>query len=100
MKISRLNNINKQYLENSIKPNKSSNKDVKKNDIVNIEISDTAKTLVNTISNSEDAGISERVEAIRQSIISGTYKVSPEEIADKIVELIDSEKGSGSYDIW
>lgn len=100
MKISRLNNINKQYLENSIKPNKSSNKDVKKNDIVNIEISDTAKTLVNTISNSEDVGISERVEAIRQSIISGTYKVSPEEIADKIVELIDSEKGSGSYDIW
>lgn len=99
MKISRLNNINKQYLENSIKPNKSSNKDVKKNDIVNIEISDTAKTLVNTISNSEDVGISERVEAIRQSIISGTYKVSPEEIADKIVELIDSEKGSGSYDI-
>lgn len=99
MKIGRLNNINQQYLDNSIKPNKNSNKDVKKNDIVNIEISDTAKTLINKVSNSEDAGISERVESIRQSVISGSYKVSPEEIAGRIVKLIDSEKGSGSYDI-
>lgn len=94
MKIGRLNNINKQYLDNSIKPSKNSNKDVKKNNIVNVEISDTAKTLINKVSNSEDTAISERVEGIRQSIISGTYKISPEEIAGKIVKLIDSEKGS------
>ena len=88
MNIDRIKNINKQYLDNSIK----SNKDIKvekRDDIINIEISDTAKAIINKINQSKDSGISERVEAIR----SGNYKVSSEEIADKIINILKSQKG-------
>jgi anti-sigma28 factor (negative regulator of flagellin synthesis) len=92
MNIDRIKNINKQYLDNSIK----SNKDIKvekRDDIINIEISDTAKAIINRINQSKDSGISERVEVIRQAIISGNYKVSSEEIADKIINILESQKG-------
>ena len=90
MNIDRIKNINKQYLDNSIK----SNKDIKvekRDDIINIEISDTAKAIINRINQSKDSGISERVEVIRQAIISGNYKVSSEEIADKIINILESK---------
>lgn len=92
MKIDRVNNIN--YLDNNIKLSKDLSNDIKKDEIVNIEISDTAKALVNRINQSNDIEISEKVEKIRQSIISGKYKVSSEEIANKLMELIDSQEGN------
>ncbi len=92
MKIDRVNNIN--YLDNNIKVSKNLSNDVKKDEIVNIEISDKAKALVNRINQSKDIQIRERVEKIRQSIISGEYRASSEEIANKLIELIDSQEGS------
>lgn len=61
---------------------------------VKIEISNSAKELSNKINKHEDTGYSKRVEEIRKSIIEGKYSVSPDEIADKLVEAIISEKGS------
>lgn len=95
MKINRLNYINNQYLANKTTSNKDQSKNVKTNHVVNVEISDTAKNLINKTSKSSDTGVSERVEAIRQSIISGNYKVSSEDIANKMIEVLDSQKDSG-----
>lgn len=61
---------------------------------VNVEISSSAKELVNRINQIEDNGYSEKVEKIRKSILEGTYRVEPEKIAQKILEAIAEEKGS------
>lgn len=60
---------------------------------VNIEISKSAKDLVKTMEQLEDTNISERVERIRKSFLDGTYKVSSDDIADKILDHIDKQKG-------
>lgn len=60
---------------------------------VNIEISKSAKDLVKTMEQLEDTNISERVEKIRKSFLDGTYKVSSDDIADKILDHIDKQKG-------
>lgn len=70
------------------------NMDAKKEKAVNIEISNSAKELVEKIGQSYDTNFSERVEKIRQSILDGTYKVSTEDIADKILQTINNQKGS------
>ena len=96
MKIDRVNNIYEKYLDNTIKTknDKELQKSITKDNIVNIQISDTAKALVKTIGQAEDTTFSKKVEEIRQSIISGNYKVSPEEIADKILKKLEFQRGS------
>ncbi|NLY47019.1 MAG: flagellar biosynthesis anti-sigma factor FlgM [Tissierella sp.] len=96
MKIDRVNNIYEKYLDNTIKTknDKDLQKSITKDDVVNIQISDTAKALVKTISQAEDATFSKKVEGIRQSILSGSYKISPEEIVDKILETLEFQRGS------
>lgn len=96
MKINRVNNIYEKYIDNNIKTKKDKNlkKDTDKDDIVNIQISDTAKALVDKINQSKDTAFSERVERIKQSILSGEYKVSSDEIAEKILQVLESQKGS------
>jgi negative regulator of flagellin synthesis FlgM len=61
---------------------------------VNVEISSSAKELVNRVNQVEDKGYSEKVEKIRRSILEGTYRVEPERIAKKILDAIAEEKGS------
>ncbi|MDX9916875.1 MAG: flagellar biosynthesis anti-sigma factor FlgM [Gudongella sp.] len=61
---------------------------------VNVEISSSAKELVNRINQVEDKGYTEKVEKIRKAILDGTYRVEPEMIAQKIIDAIESEKGS------
>lgn len=61
---------------------------------VNVEISKTAKELSMKMEQLEDENISERVEEIRKSILDGSYKVSPEDIADKILDTINKQKGN------
>lgn len=96
MKIDRVNNIYEKYMDHNTKVKEEENrsKNMYKDNIVNIQISDTAKALVDTISQSKDTSFSERVEKIRQSIISGKYKVSSEEIAEKIMKVLESQEGS------
>jgi anti-sigma28 factor (negative regulator of flagellin synthesis) len=106
MKIDGINNIYDKYLdkiktqaEKEINPelNKDIRKDytneINKTELVNIQISDAAKALMNTINKEGDKGFSERVEKIRQSVLSNTYRVSSEEIAEKIMEAIDMQEG-------
>lgn len=91
-----MNNIYEKYLDNNIKTkaDPTLNKDVNKESLVNVEISDTAKALINTINKSEDTRFSEKVEKIRQSIISGSYQVSSEEIAERILQDLELQKAS------
>ena len=62
------------------------------NNVVKIQISDSAKTLVNKINQPNNIGFSERVEKIRQAILDGSYKVSTEEIADRIIKTIEEKR--------
>ena len=96
MKIDRVNNNYEKYLDHNLKTknDRDLQKDIEKEKVVNVEISDTARALVNTIVQSKDAVFSERVEEIRKSIIAGSYKVSSEEIADKILKVLESQEGS------
>lgn len=95
--LDRVNKVYEKYMDNNskIKNDKELQKEIKREKVVNVEISNTAKSLIKTIAQSKDPGFSERVEGIRQSILSGSYKVSPEKIADKILEVLESQEGSG-----
>lgn len=93
----KINKVQNQYLgtnAHKAKEEKQNNIDIKKEKSVNIEISSKAKDLVKRMEQSEDSKFSERVESIRRSILEGTYKVSSEEIADKILLALDSQKSS------
>lgn len=95
MKINKLQN---QIIENSLY-NKVSHKrpvgvDIKTDNSVNIQISDSAKTLINKINQSEETNYSEKVEGIRRAILEGNYKVSSEDIADRIIKAMEEQKES------
>ena len=95
MKINKLQN---QIIENSLY-NKVSQKrpvgvDIKTDNSVNIQISDSAKTLINKINQSEETNYSEKVEGIRRAILEGNYKVSSEDIADRIIKAMADQKDS------
>ncbi|HMM68958.1 MAG TPA: flagellar biosynthesis anti-sigma factor FlgM [Gudongella oleilytica] len=61
---------------------------------VNVEISSSAKELVNRINQIEDKGYSEKVEKIRKAVLEGTYRIDPGKIAQRILDTINDEKGS------
>ena len=93
----KINNVNNQMINtniyNKIKDVKNT-KTEKSNGSVNIEISNSAKELVQKINQSNDTKYSERVEKIRQSIMEGSYKVNTEDIADRIMKAMESQKCS------
>lgn len=93
----KINNVNNQMINtniyNKIKDIKNTTIE-KSNGSVNIEISNSAKELVQKINQSNDTKYSERVEKIRQSIMEGSYKVNTEDIADRIMKAMESQKGS------
>jgi len=39
-----------------------------------------------------NAAFSERVQAIKQAVLNGTYEVSPEKIADKMVDEMSQQR--------
>lgn len=92
----KINRIQNHYIENAYKSkdDKRNNIDINKEKSVSIEISNSAKELVDKIEQSDDTKFSERVEKIRKSILNGSYKVSSEDIADKILQTINEQKGS------
>lgn len=67
---------------------------INKENSVNIEISDSAKALVDKLKESNDIGYSERVEKIRKAILEGNYNVSSQDIADRLLKTMEEEKGS------
>lgn len=94
MKINKVNVNNLYPNTNKPKEDKPKNIDTKVVKSANVEISSSAKRLANEIEGSKDANFSDRVEKIRQSILDGSYKVSSEAIADKILQVIEKQKGS------
>lgn len=92
MKINKNYEIYKNYINQSLKRNKKENKLVKKNEEDNVEISESAKELSKRIKGLELENFSKEVENIKESILAGKYKLSSEEIADKILDHIDRQK--------
>ena len=93
----KINKIYTQIINKNIYNSKDERTDkihTKSESYVNVEISKTAKELAMKMEQLEDENISERVEEIRKSILDGTYKVSPEDIADKILAAIENQKGN------
>jgi negative regulator of flagellin synthesis FlgM len=93
----KINKIYTQIINKNVYNSKDERTDkihTKSKPYVNVEISKTAKELAMKMEQLEDENISERVEAIRKSILDGTYKVSPEDIADKILAAIENQKGN------
>lgn len=95
MKIEKYNN--NKYINKSAYNKKENEKkktvEVKQDE--KVEISSSAKELVKKISDNEDTVYSEKVEKIRKSIQEGVYKVSPEKIADRIMQVIEKQKNNG-----
>ncbi|GAA0121419.1 flagellar biosynthesis anti-sigma factor FlgM [uncultured Clostridium sp.] len=84
MKINNTSNIIaiSSYKANKIKQEKT--EEMKQQD--SCEISDLGKTL-NNFSNEEFSGVSkEKIEAIREKISQGTYKVDSKLVAEKLIE--------------
>ena len=93
----KINKIYTQFIDKNIYNTRDENKkkiDPDNKSYVNVEISKSAKELANRLEQLEDTNISERVEKIRKSILNGTYKVSSEDIANKILDNIDKQKGN------
>ena len=93
MKINKIHN--NPVVHNTLKENerKADPKATQATKNVDIKISNSAKELVNRINQAEDKGYSDKVEKIRSALLEGTYKVSPEKIADSILKTIEEEKG-------
>jgi negative regulator of flagellin synthesis FlgM len=85
--------LNTNLYKNKDKSN-SKDKEIGSKDSVNIEISDSAKVLADKINQSGDTMYSEKVEQIRKAVLEGTYKVSAEDIADKIIQALEEQKDS------
>lgn len=77
--------IEKTYKENKQEPGKLQDDKAVKRD--RIELSDSFKEIKKYFSKTEDSGINlERVQQIKDAIGSGTYRVSSEELAGKIIQ--------------
>lgn len=93
----KINNIQNKFVDISLyKSNekKSNEKEINSKNSVNIQISDSAKALVEKINQSNDIKYSDKVEKIRKSILEGSYKVSSENIANKLLQAMEEQKGS------
>ena len=93
----KINNIQNKFVDISLyKSNekKINEKEINSKNSVNIQISDSAKALVEKINQSNDIKYSDKVEKIRKSILEGSYKVSSENIANKLIKAMEEQKGS------
>lgn len=94
MKIDKIRNHLLDINQHRPTENRKNNIDIKKDNSIKIEISNSAKELSQKISDAQDEKFSEKVEAIRLSILNNTYKTSSENIAEKILKIIEEQKGS------
>ena len=94
MKINRIENQMLNTNQYKAKEKNPSEKEINTKNSVDIQISSSAKELVQSISESKDSIYSEKVEKIRQSVMDGSYKVNSEAVADKILQTIKAQKDS------
>lgn len=94
MKINKIHNQYQNIKQYQLNENQKKNDEIKKEKSVDIEISKSAKELAQKINETKSVEYSKRVEKIRASILDGTYKVDSEKIAEKILEKMNTQKGS------
>lgn len=94
MKINKIQNQYQNIKQYQIKDNNKKNNEVKKERAVDVEISTSAKELAQKINEAKTVNYSEKVEKIRAAILDGTYKVDSEKIAEKIIDKMNTQKGS------
>lgn len=93
----KINGIHNKFINiQAYKTNEKHNIDnkIKEDNSLKIEISDSAKALVDKIKESDQVGYSQKVEKIRKAILEENYQVCPQDIADKLIQIIEEEKGS------
>ncbi|MBM6614714.1 flagellar biosynthesis anti-sigma factor FlgM [Desemzia sp. RIT804] len=95
----KINNGYNQYVNNNLRYNKEATQNKKIQDqpqkvneeAVKVDISDAAKQVAEANNN---VAFSEKVQAIKQAVLNGTYEVSSEKIADKMTaEMSQQRKG-------
>ncbi|WP_407371277.1 flagellar biosynthesis anti-sigma factor FlgM [Carnobacterium sp.] len=60
-------------------------------DSVTVNISDAAKQLAN-VKSTDTAAMSSNVEAIKKAVLNGTYDVSPEKIANGMMQAMSNQR--------
>lgn len=93
----KINNGYNQYVNNNLRYNKENTQNKKiqdqpqtvNEDAVKVDISDAAKQVAEANNN---VVFSEKVQAIKQAVLNGTYEVSPEKIADKMTAEIGQQR--------
>lgn len=88
----KINNINSIYRSNMIQTdniNKNLKKDNSNKDT--IKISDMAKK-IHEMSSGDDMEQNKKIEELKKSINSGTYKVDTEKLAEKIYQALKESK--------
>lgn len=93
----KINNGYNQYVNNNLRYNKEAvqNKVIKSqpktvnDEAVKIDISDAAKQVAEANNN---VAFSEKVQTIKQAVLNGTYEVSPEKIADNMIDEISQQR--------
>lgn len=86
----KINNGYNQYVNNNLRYNKETTQNKKiqeqpqtvNEEAVKVDISDAAKQVAEANNN---VAFSEKVQAIKQAVLNGTYEVSSEKIADKMI---------------
>lgn len=89
MKINSVNSIYRSSMTQTDNINKNLKKDNSNRDT--IEISDMAKK-IHQISSGEDPMQNKKVEELKKSINSGTYKVDTEKLAQKIYQALKENR--------
>lgn len=95
----KINNGYNQYVNNNLRYNKETAKansvnqssQIPKEDAVKIDISDAAKQVAEANNNPV---FSQKVQAIKEAVLNGTYEISSEKIAEKMVNEM-SQQGKG-----
>lgn len=87
--------INKIYTQNQENIQNKKINQKSKND--KIEISESSKILTKKINDPKiQSDIPKRVEKIREALLEGTYHISSEKIADKMIKIISEQKKEGN----
>ncbi|MFA6942108.1 MAG: flagellar biosynthesis anti-sigma factor FlgM, partial [Clostridiaceae bacterium] len=89
MKINSINSIYRKNMTQAENINKNVKKDNSNKDT--IEISDMAKK-IHKMSSGDDMEQNKKVEELKKSINSGTYKVDTEKLAEKIYQALKESK--------
>ncbi|MER2131941.1 MAG: flagellar biosynthesis anti-sigma factor FlgM [Carnobacterium inhibens] len=85
-----VNNV-RQNQENTLNKGLSKTNATVNEDSVTVDISDAAKQLAK-IKSTDTAAMSSNVEAIKKAVLNGTYDVSPEKIANGMMQAMNNQR--------